>query len=229
MIDCQTTQGERFKDARTVWNQYGNQSTKAVSDATGISTSIINALENETRSVGYEKVIALAKHYGVSVDWLSGFTNDPHPKRCAVDELGISVKAIYSIKNFSADSNKLKIFDAIIAHHRFPDLLNIASRYQQMMITPPLNRQEKALIADHLEGLFEKYPQLKEQIRFFNPHTETRSLLSGSKECFEEIITDIADHDGSNRFRLLLFRDNIAEYRDRTISDEHAHTVETKL
>lgn len=89
---------ERFKDARTVWNQYGSQSTKAVSDATGISTSIINALENETRSVGYEKVIALAKHYGVSVDWLSGFTNDPHPKRCAVDELGLSYKAIETIK-----------------------------------------------------------------------------------------------------------------------------------
>lgn len=211
MIDCQTTQGERFKDARTVWNQHGNQSTKVVSDATGISTSIINALENETRSVGYEKVIALAKHYGVSVDWLSGLTNDPHLQPCAVDELGISVEAIYSIKNFSADSNKLKIFDAIITHHRFPHLLNVASRYQQMMIAPPLSRQEKALIVDHLGVLFEKYPQLKEQIRFFNPHTETQSLLSISKECFEEIVTEIADPDGSNRFRLILFRDNIAE------------------
>ena len=67
MIDCQTTQGERFKDARTVWNQYVNQSTKAVSDATGISTSIINALENETRSVGYEKVYLMQNNMNLEV------------------------------------------------------------------------------------------------------------------------------------------------------------------
>lgn len=89
---------ERFKDARAVYNQHGAQSTKAVSNATGISTSIINALENETRSVGYEKVMILAKHYGVSIDWVFCLTDDPNPQPCAVDELGLSYKAIEAIK-----------------------------------------------------------------------------------------------------------------------------------
>ena len=90
--------GERFKNARVVHNRHGLQSTKVVSEQTGISTSIINALENKTRSVGYEKVIILAKHYGVSIDWLSCLTDDPSPQPCAADELGLSYKAIETIK-----------------------------------------------------------------------------------------------------------------------------------
>lgn len=70
------TRGERFKDARTVHNRHGAQNMDAVYMATGIAKSIIHALENDDidRSVGYDKVALLAKHYGVSIDWLLGLT-----------------------------------------------------------------------------------------------------------------------------------------------------------
>lgn len=68
------TRGERFKDARILYNRNGNQTMAEVSKATGVASSCITALENDDlqRSVGYEKIAALAKHYGVSVDWLIG-------------------------------------------------------------------------------------------------------------------------------------------------------------
>lgn len=43
-----------------------------VHSATGISASMIQALEDDSveRSVGYDKIATLAKHYGVSSDFL---------------------------------------------------------------------------------------------------------------------------------------------------------------
>ena len=85
------TRGERFKDARTEYNQHGKQTMKSVEIITGISASLIKDLEDDdsARSVGYDKVAALATHYGVSSDFLLGLSNDPSPKPSAVDELGL--------------------------------------------------------------------------------------------------------------------------------------------
>lgn len=94
------TRGERFKDARTTHNQHGKQTMKAVETATGVSASLIKDLEddNSTRSVGYDKVAVLAKHYGVCSDWLLGLYPYPRREVCAVDELGLSPDTIDKIK-----------------------------------------------------------------------------------------------------------------------------------
>lgn len=86
------TRGERFKDARIVHNQHGKQTMDEVEAETGIKKSLIQALENDesSRDVGYVKVAALAAHYRVTTDFLLGFTNDPHPQRTAIDDLGIT-------------------------------------------------------------------------------------------------------------------------------------------
>ncbi len=97
------TRGERFKDARTVHNQHGKQTLRAVKDATGITESAIQALEDDdsTRVVGYDKVAALAKHYGVSLDWLCSLSDDPSRTPSAADDLGLDpcvIKEILKIK-----------------------------------------------------------------------------------------------------------------------------------
>ena len=95
------TRGERFKDARTVHNKNGKQSMKVVEEHSGVSASLINSLEDDdsTRSVGYDKVAALAEHYGVSCDYLLGFTNDPSRHPCAADDLGLSINNIDYLKD----------------------------------------------------------------------------------------------------------------------------------
>lgn len=98
------TREERFKDARTVFNKNGNQTMREVEEATGVNKSKIQALEdNENpRAVGYGDIAALAKHYGVSADYLLSLTDDPHHRPAATDELGISataVKKIHYIQN----------------------------------------------------------------------------------------------------------------------------------
>lgn len=86
------TRGERFKDARIVYNKNGKQTMDEVETATGIGKSLIQALEDDgsTRSPGYDKVAKLAAHYHVTADFLLGLTDDPHPQKTAIDDLGIS-------------------------------------------------------------------------------------------------------------------------------------------
>lgn len=69
------TRGERFKDARVVYNQHGRQTMAQVHKATGVSASLIQELEDDSnRDFGYIKIAKLADHYGVSIDWLLGLS-----------------------------------------------------------------------------------------------------------------------------------------------------------
>ena len=94
------TRAERFKDARLVYNQHGSQTMNAVQNATGVSASLIADLENEDkdRKANYLDVATLAKHYGVTVDWLCCLSNDHHITPCASNELGLSEESIYALK-----------------------------------------------------------------------------------------------------------------------------------
>lgn len=101
------TRGERFKDARTVHNRHGSQTMKAVENATGVSASLIADLENDEkeRKVNYIDVATLAKHYGVTTDWLCGLVGDHHVKPCASNELGLSEESIYFLKSITDVKN----------------------------------------------------------------------------------------------------------------------------
>ena len=65
------TFGERLKDARTVHNRNGKQTLKEVEEATDVRRTLISDLENDkNRGTDYRDINKLAKHYGVSLDWL---------------------------------------------------------------------------------------------------------------------------------------------------------------
>lgn len=109
---CKLTRGDRFKDARLVHNKNGKQTMDEVYAATGIAASMIKDLEddNKYRSVGYDKIATLAKHYGVSADYLLSLTNDPAQKPCATDELGLSANVInwISTQTNSLDGHRIQ-------------------------------------------------------------------------------------------------------------------------
>lgn len=128
------TRGERFKDARTEYNQHGRQTMDEVFSATGISKSLIQALEDDesTRSVGYDKISTLAAHYGVSSDFLLSLTDDPYPKRTAVDDLGLSAKAVKQLRELKKqpDTEALLVgLNMLIESHYFRGFLQSISQY----------------------------------------------------------------------------------------------------
>lgn len=107
--------GERFKDARNVHNQHGKQTMDEVAAATGVSKTVIQSLEKwenrkNNRDVGISNVIALAKHYSVSADWLLGLSEDHNKQPCAADTLGLSeniVNWFTALKENSTPENDL--------------------------------------------------------------------------------------------------------------------------
>jgi hypothetical protein len=91
------TRGERFQDARKALPA-GKDTIYSVSAATGVSGSLIQALEDDEniRDVGYSKVTALAKYYGVSADYLLGLDEYPHKQfgNSTARDMGLSEKAV---------------------------------------------------------------------------------------------------------------------------------------
>lgn len=124
------TRGERFKDARTVHNQHGKQTLSAVAENTNIAQSLIQALEDDdsTRDVGYNKVAVLAKHYGVSIDWLCCLSEDPSRIPGAVDELGLSPQAIDNLKKYCSSDNASDFIDGINTILTAPRIRLLAER-----------------------------------------------------------------------------------------------------
>lgn len=121
---------ERFQDARILYNQHGKQTLRQVMDATGIQKSMISALEKDTsatnepgRNVGYKDVAKLAEYYGVSVDWLLGFSTEPKLIPRELDVLGISEHSAEILTNYYVHRNIGHFF-----HKLVDDLIEIADK-----------------------------------------------------------------------------------------------------
>ena len=102
------TMGERFKDARTVHNQHGKQTTGAVEKATGISKSTISETENDKRAPGAETISELARHYGVSADYLLGLSDVITPDTTAqavIAYTGLSEANVLTLHHAKENSN----------------------------------------------------------------------------------------------------------------------------
>lgn len=106
----------RFKEARTKYNQHGSQSTREVAQATGITKSLIEDIESTAgtpRNVGYLTVKKLAQYYNVTSDFLLGLSETP-----SVDEdikvvfkvIGLSEKAIKTLNAASSDERDFLSF-----------------------------------------------------------------------------------------------------------------------
>lgn len=119
------TRGERFKDARIVHNQHGSQTMSEVQLATGVSASLIANLENDDkdRKANYIDVATLARHYGVTTDWLCGLSDDHHTIPCASSELGLSEGSIYFLKSL----NDVRLaFDTMLSNFENSDSAHLS-------------------------------------------------------------------------------------------------------
>lgn len=116
-MTIELTRGERFKDARTIRNQHGKQTMDEVTAATGIPKSKISALEDDEtdRGVDYREVGKLAKHYGVSADWLIGISEHSSFKedvQAASSYTGLdngSIEALHRIKEHGSNVERYTI------------------------------------------------------------------------------------------------------------------------
>lgn len=205
------TRGERFKDARTVHNKNGSQTMAEVSTATGVSASLIKELEDDesTRDFGYKKIVALAKHYGVSVSWLLKLTNDHRIHPCATDELSLSEGAIESILFYAEGSG-----DAL---RGLDQLLNSPDFFGVCLTTERLKKSIDALPMEYNPGVdLETQRHLESEITAAHPE------LSGKVQVlYGDILTSELKKRATDFFQFAL--DHATGFDDqrfmRTIPD----------
>lgn len=124
----------RFKQARTVYNRHGVQSTKEVEKATGVTKSLIEDLESNVgkrRNVGYLTIKKLSEYYGVTSDYLLGLTNTPTIDakfRAICDYTGLSSRVVEWLHG---QTGTMWIINGILENEALPHILNDISKLEE--------------------------------------------------------------------------------------------------
>lgn len=129
------TLGEKLKDLRL---ERGFKNTADLAEIINIPKSTLNNYENDNlnHDVGYANLVILAKFYDVSLDWLLGVSSVDKHLNTAYSDLGLSDKAIDTIKSEYFNS---RLLSEIIEHEIFTDLMVVIQIYIDNIITAQIN------------------------------------------------------------------------------------------
>jgi hypothetical protein len=89
----------------------------------------------ETR-VGYQDIVALAKFYGVSTDYLCGVTENLTHRNVEIDKLRLSDEAVAVLISEKLNNRLISEF---LSHKDFPDLLSAMEVYIDRKVLPQMN------------------------------------------------------------------------------------------
>ena len=81
-------------------NKHGKKdSQEALAKEIGVQRQTISGYLSGLSSPDWEKIVKIAKRYGVSTDFLLGVSGDKHIAHIAVDELGLPQQAVENLKS----------------------------------------------------------------------------------------------------------------------------------
>lgn len=90
-----------------------------------------------------ESIIKIASFFDVSTDYLLGTTDDPSPRPSAVDDLGLSPRAVeylrtlYELANPPYYDTRAYLLSNLLENRRFDDLITQCCRYVKLMSIEP--------------------------------------------------------------------------------------------
>ncbi len=96
-----------------------------------------------TSSPDWETIVAIAKYFSVSTDYLLGASDDPTPQPSAVDDLGLSPKAVQYLRTLHELSTappydtRLSLLSYLLESRQFDLMLALCTRYVSLMGTTP--------------------------------------------------------------------------------------------
>lgn len=205
----------RFKLARTIYNQHGQQSVKEVTRITGVTGSLIDDLESDVwkqRDVGYSKIVKLAKHYGVTTDYLLGLSETPSVKEdiqvvCKTTGLNDdSILLLSGLNNSIAYTRKVRqsIINHILSGEIFwtQTLKHLESAWQLRRGISPADDKETSIAKDLADRL--KILNLGGPTNYVVLDGEQASDLQiqyatdSMKQLFRATLADILREDGKS-------------------------------
>ena len=111
--------GQRIKELR----EQSKMSQAALAEVLHINKATLSRIESgETKTVGSDILMGLAEHFGVSIDFLVGFTCMPDPKNYSVDALRLSSQAAKAMMNRGV---QMDILNRLLENPLFGQLTHI--------------------------------------------------------------------------------------------------------
>lgn len=93
-------------------NKHGKKdSQEALAKEIGVQRQTISGYLSGSSSPDWEKIVKIAKRYGVSTDFLLGVSGDKHIDHIAVDELGLPQQAVENLKKIKEWADKEQDLD----------------------------------------------------------------------------------------------------------------------
>ena len=167
-----------------------------VEKGTGIPKSSLQRLEvdspdlntHDTR-VGYQDIVALAKFYDVSADYLCGLTENLQYSNTAVDKLHLSDEAVAELMN---DKLNTRLLSEIIVHPDFAELLATLEVYIDRTVSEKMDITNKV-------------------VKIAIDRVKKKSAPAGRDKIITTLNESIIDGDDYIRFRLTRSFDELAQ------------------
>ncbi len=150
---------EKLRDLR--YNN-GNLKLEQVSNATGISTTALSTYENdELKDIPHSSIVALAKFYHVSTDYLLGLTENEQESNADLRELSINDDMIASRFNSIVEDVASITNETGATKKNLMDLLLYYFSKEIRMPLDKLTSEEKEV----LMSIFERSGRYKAELR----------------------------------------------------------------
>ena len=179
-----------IQDRITDLREQNGWSKAELAERIGIDASRMGRLESgETKSVGDDVILALAKAFGVSTDFLLGVSDDPEPNNYDIKDLGLTVEAA---KNLYTEKIDPDVLNLMMEDPRFGTLTYMIGRYLHDVMTEGYRAQSKlySMAGSMLMGmdLPDAQPAV-EEILSYRPDVQTELTLI--ENGFATILKDI--------------------------------------
>ena len=96
-----------------------------------------------TSSPDWETIVEIARFFAVSTDYLLGITADPAPVPSAVDDLGLSTKAVqylrtlHELTKIPPYDTRISLLSYLLENSQFDLMLALCERYVKLIGTTP--------------------------------------------------------------------------------------------
>ena len=118
LLKCKLTTQEKLKDLR---NEKG-LSLEELAKETGLSKSAIGSYESDdTKEITSSAIVTLAKYYGVSTDYLLGFTDNREQHSSDIDSIGLDDDTVAELQRGNLN---VRLICEMIKHPEFANFLS---------------------------------------------------------------------------------------------------------
>jgi len=187
------TPGERIAD---LCNGHGI-SQKELANRIGISAPQMSRIvSGETKTVSSDILIAVAKEFKVSTDYILGLTEISFRKNYDISELGLSEGAVKGLVTGAVD---VEILNRLLEHKSFPKLTNLIRIYfndtaaRGIAVRNQIIDMATASLSDFAKDHPDKRAKVREDLQFINAQKlgEHEAEIEKIKSIFLTILRDI--------------------------------------